>query len=248
MAHEAHEEVEHATHASHDPFNRRVAMTMMVVAALLAGVKVLAHRSHNATLSYQIEAGAVHTQASNQWNFFQSKKMREVLARSEAKQLTPAHQSAPASEARPPLSGRDNRRAEIRKELEAEKVESSEEQAEKIVAAGEKRFQELVARGVPAERAEQVADSEMTALRYRTESRAIMERADHKEKEAREILEKSEHQHHRADYFDLGELFVELALVLCSVAILTKQTGFWYGGMAVCGLGVVIVVLGLFAH
>ena len=30
----------------------------------------------------------------------------------------------------------------------------------------------------------------------------------------------------------LGELGIELALVLCSVAVLTKRPGFWYSGMA----------------
>src|SRR6478752_9434977 len=82
-----HEEAEHAQHHAADPFDKRVAMTMVIIAALLAGVKVLGHRTHNDTLGYQIKAGVTNTEASNQWNFFQSKKMREVLARFEANLL-----------------------------------------------------------------------------------------------------------------------------------------------------------------
>src|SRR5437588_9965716 len=75
-----HEEAEHASHHAADPFDRRVAMSMVVIAAILAGVKVMGHRTHNETLAYQIKAGVAHTQESDQWNFFQAKKMREVLA------------------------------------------------------------------------------------------------------------------------------------------------------------------------
>ena len=46
MAHgHAHEEAEHAEHSSHDPFDKRVALSMVVIAALLASVKLLGHRA-----------------------------------------------------------------------------------------------------------------------------------------------------------------------------------------------------------
>src|SRR4051812_15853939 len=80
----ASQEGEHASHHAHDPFDRRVAMSMVVIAAVLATVKVIGHRAHNDTLAYQIKANVAHTQESDQWNFFQSKKMREVLAKLEA--------------------------------------------------------------------------------------------------------------------------------------------------------------------
>jgi hypothetical protein len=40
---------------------------------------------------------------------------------------------------------------------------------------------------------------------------------------------------------------VWLAIVLCSVAILTKQRLFWFGGMAVCLVGLVVGGMG-FLH
>src|SRR3954469_13096071 len=82
------QEGEHASHHAQDPFDRRVAMSRVVIAAVLAGVKILGHRTHNEKLASQIKEGAAHTQESDQWNFFQSKKMREVLARFEASLLT----------------------------------------------------------------------------------------------------------------------------------------------------------------
>src|SRR4051794_27306205 len=86
MAHGPEHTIEHAPHehAPHDPFDRRVAMTMVVVAALLAAVKVLGHRAHNDTLHHQILAGVSHTKASDQWAYFQAKKQRQYLYESEA--------------------------------------------------------------------------------------------------------------------------------------------------------------------
>src|SRR4051812_34094187 len=61
------EEAHHAEHARHDPFDRRVAMTMAIVAAALACVTMLSHRAHNETLKNT-------TEAANQWAYFQAKK------------------------------------------------------------------------------------------------------------------------------------------------------------------------------
>ncbi len=205
-----HEEAEHAAHHAADPFDRRVAMAMVVVAALLACVKVLGHRTHNDTLGYQIKSGVHHSQAnvehtqeSDQWNFYQAKKMRQHLYESQSEllvALAPEKQNDPA----------------VKKKLEAWGKQ---------------------------------------AKRYRAETKEIQKKADeHKasavehQKEAHKYEERSEHKHHQSTFFDLGELCVELALVLCSVAILTKRPPFWYAGMGICGAGLVVVALGFLAY
>ncbi|HEV3260888.1 MAG TPA: DUF4337 family protein, partial [Gemmataceae bacterium] len=87
------EHAEHAHHASHDPFTRQVAMTMAIVAAVLACVTMLSHRAHNETLRlqsesvgiknevirFQSQANIFHTRASDQWSYYQAKKNREYL-------------------------------------------------------------------------------------------------------------------------------------------------------------------------
>src|SRR5438132_7485713 len=82
MPHEAEqplENVEHAQHAAQNPFDRRVAMTMAIVAAVLAGVTLLSHREHNATLLHQMQANIENTDAADQWAFYQAKKSREHM-------------------------------------------------------------------------------------------------------------------------------------------------------------------------
>jgi hypothetical protein len=83
---ETHEHLEHAEHARHaalDPFSSRVAMTMAIIAALLAAVTLLSHRAHGETLQLQGEANRLftdadinHTNAANQWGYYQAKNIR----------------------------------------------------------------------------------------------------------------------------------------------------------------------------
>ena len=63
------EHVEHAEHAAHSPFDRRVAVTIAMVAAALACVTMFSHRAHNDTLRLQTEAGILQTRASDRWSY-----------------------------------------------------------------------------------------------------------------------------------------------------------------------------------
>ena len=47
---------------------------------------------------------------------------------------------------------------------------------------------------------------------------------------------------HRADRFDLGEVLLEIGLVICSLTLLAKKKIFWFGGtvVALVGLGVAL--------
>jgi hypothetical protein len=84
--------------------------------------------------------------------------------------------------------------------------------------------------------------------KHKSEAEALRKKADALEKEALAMRHESEEAHHRGDRFDLAELAVELALVLCSIAVLTKKAGFWYSGIA-CGLlGAIIAVSAFLLH
>ena len=250
MAHSPHEEAEHASHHAQDPFDKRVAMSMVVIAAILAMVKVLGHRTHNDTLAYRIESGVHHTQESDQWNFFQAKKMREALARQDAKlllHLSPPVKDGPAP-AVGPLPDREKRLKKVVADLKKGKVSEPEKQAEAIIDQAANRYDELVKKKIPPQQAAGIVASEIEAERYSLEGKAIIDRAEKIGDEAKKSLKYSEGKHHQAMFFDLGELGVELALVLSSIAILTKAANYWYGGLAVCAAGLVSIALGFLAH
>jgi Domain of unknown function (DUF4337) len=52
----------------------------------------------------------------------------------------------------------------------------------------------------------------------------------------------------RADRFDLGEVLLEAALVICSITLLTRKRAFWILGTALGLSGVAIGAAGLFIH
>lgn len=69
-ANEAHEMQEQHEHAAHDPSLRPASFTMSVLAVLVAITTVLGHRTHT-------EAVLAQARASDQWNFYQAKKIRD---------------------------------------------------------------------------------------------------------------------------------------------------------------------------
>jgi hypothetical protein len=227
-------EAEHAQHHAHDPFDKRVALSMVMIAAVLAGGKVLGHRAHNDTLAFRIQAGNLRTEASdlhtkadtektqasaastkesNQWAYYQAKKLREHFYE---------------------VSG-DMLRAQTNRRWW--QGHSSKALAWKALSA---RY---------AKDTDEIRDK---AESYAREEKACHQRAEKYDEEAEKKLEKaekldekSEHMHHKGTLYDLGEMGVELALVVCSVAILTKRKEFWYGGIALGAVGAIISLIGL---
>ena len=49
---------------------------------------------------------------------------------------------------------------------------------------------------------------------------------------------------HRADRFDLGEVLLEIGLVICSLTLLAKKKVFWFGGILVGAIGLSVAVTG----
>jgi uncharacterized membrane protein YcjF (UPF0283 family) len=97
----------------------------------------------------------------------------------------------------------------------------------------------------------QVSKYKKTLPGLMDEARELEERTKKKQEEAQQRLHDSHLAHARADRFDYGELGVELGLVLCSLAVLTKRRGFWYSGIATTLAGVLVAgsgLLGLFMN
>jgi hypothetical protein len=204
------EHIEHTKHAAHAPFDRNVAMTMAMVAAVLACVGMLGHRAHNETLKLQADANSLLTQAdikkteaANQWAYYQAKnnRMHEYRGRVELLPLLAIN------------SGTNNERHKL-----------EEEWSDRVA-----RYQR------------ELPDQEAKARGLDAESLAHREQADEAMRESREV-------HHRADRLDLAQLAVELSLVLSSLAVLTKRSGFWFAGIAAGVVGVVLALTVLAMH
>ncbi len=179
------EEAEHAMHAKHDPFDRRVALSMAIVAAALASVTLLSHRSH-------AEVQVLKTEESDTWNYFQAKKARGYMYAADADMLQALSHDEPDGD------------------------------------AGKKT-------------ASIVGKWKKNAEQYETE-------AKEKEKLANELQDEGRVAHDGSNFFDLGELGIELALVLCSVAMLAKSRMLWIAGIVVGALGFTVAMCGFFSE
>jgi hypothetical protein len=67
-------------------------------------------------------------------------------------------------------------------------------------------------------------------------------------KEARESEAEQKLTERRVDRFDLGEVLLEAALVICSITLLTRKRIFWLFGLAAGLGGVAIAVTGFIIH
>ena len=177
------EEAEHAAHAAHNPFDRKVALSMAIVAAALASVTLLSHRSHN-------EVTVLKTEESDEWNYYQAKKNRGYMYGADAELLEALSKEAPGAEGK------------------SEQIIKKWKEAEKKYDADAENLQE----------------------------------------EAKKLAHQGHLAHGSSNFFDLGELGIELALVLCSVALLAKRQVFWIVGILVGALGFIVAMGGFFVE
>jgi len=75
------------------------------------------------------------------------------------------------------------------------------------------------------------------AARYDKEKGEVSEQAKEYEKE-RELVSR------REDRFDGSEVVLEIGLIICSLTLLTKKKLFWYSGVGLGVVGVVVMISG----
>jgi hypothetical protein len=169
-----HEQIEEHIHHAQEPFDKIVAGSMAIIAALLAVVSVLGQHFNTATLLSQ-------QRASDQWAFFQAQRIRGYSAQMGQDVLSQL-------KAPPEASGK------YAKDVE----------------------------------------------KYAKQTAAIQEQAKDFEKE-RDMAED------KAVRFHTGEVFLEVAIVLSSLAILTKRRIVYVGGVLCALFGVVYAATGFLA-
>jgi hypothetical protein len=75
------------------------------------------------------------------------------------------------------------------------------------------------------------------ATRYRDEQKDL-------DAEAHKLEQETELAGKRADRYDLGEVFLEIALVITSITLLSRRRAFWHAGMVLGVVGVVVAATG----
>ena len=84
--------------------------------------------------------------------------------------------------------------------------------------------------------------------KYKDISKSLGGRQDEIKNEARNLEKEMDVERRRADRFDLGESFLEIALVVTSITLLTRKRVFWGMGFVAAAIGLVIAGFGLALH
>lgn len=101
--------------------------------------------------------------------------------------------------------------------------------------------------GAEEKRAKELKRWDGQVSKYETQNMPkAKEKAEAYQKEADRLMLESQKMHHRAERLDLGELGLQLGVVLSSLAILTKRRGYWYAGLLCAGLGFACALTGYF--
>ncbi len=74
--------------------------------------------------------------------------------------------------------------------------------------------------------------------------------ADLKEEQekAREFEAEVDHAERRASRYDVGEALLQIAVVLCSVTLFTRNRGYFFLGLTIGATGLIVAATGLLVH
>ncbi len=84
--------------------------------------------------------------------------------------------------------------------------------------------------------------------KYQKEAERYTKEQAEIEEQAKDFENESARAQRKADRFDLGEVFLEIALVISSLALLTKNRFYWLLGMLSGAAGLVVAATGLLLH
>ena len=218
------EHAEHAQHHAQNPFDRRVAMTMAIIAALLAGVTLVSHRGHTETLRLTSEATTNHTKAADDWNLYQAKNIR-------------SHEYQAFLFLQNMLAKDSLKQDELSTAMRGFWVAQVDKYEGKGYWAGVLQSLQKPS-GQPEKKAaeDSASSGELAMLKKKAED--LQAHAEHLE-------EKSHTLHGHVTWIDVGHLGLELALVFCAVAVLTKQRSFWMTGIGFGLIGFGVAAFGM---
>jgi hypothetical protein len=250
--HEVHEHIEHAHHQG----EKGIGLTTAIWAVLLAVATLLSHRAHTNALLEQ-------TKMVDEWAFYQAKHGRAYffaglaeletrmpnasdLAKRNLKKSIEEECGAPVEKGcTSPI--RDS--PDLNALLAAMKTDTAEGGEAKHASAstGSAHANGSGHSDDPAHPDNSSKKNEAESSESKEPHKTVkpkdgaaqaQEKADHMEKQT-EVAEK------KANYYDGGELFLEISIVLCSISLLSESKVYWKLSFLSTAIGVVVVLWGL---
>jgi uncharacterized protein DUF4337 len=233
------EELKEGTEHAHSSGEKGIGLTMAVVAVMLAMATLLSHRAHT-------EEGLLQGKIVDEWNFYQAKHIRahEYGAIAEVAALLP--------------NGKDLALKDYKKSLD-EECGAPPEHGCGSPAKDSAVLRPLLA-PAPSEgdtgankTDNKTSAKEDAPKEHKKENPDAKEKHEDKsanrkpgavdiQENARELERERELVERRANYYDAAELFLEISIVLCSIALLAEMKLFWKLSFitTIIGLGVAL--------
>jgi hypothetical protein len=90
--------------------------------------------------------------------------------------------------------------------------------------------------------------AEKVRQKYEREIERYGDQQKDTQSEARTLEREVQHEQRKANWFDLGEVLLEAALVISSMTLITRKRFFWRFGLAIAAVGLVVSAGGLFVR
>jgi hypothetical protein len=84
--------------------------------------------------------------------------------------------------------------------------------------------------------------------KYQAEAERYKDEQKEAEDKARDLEQETKHERRRADRYDLGEVFLEIGLVITSITLLSGNRSFWCLGIIFAIAGIAVSVTGFTLH
>ncbi len=236
---ELQESTEHAQHSG----QKGIGLTTAVVAVLLAVTTLLSHRAHT-------EEVLNLTQNVDEWAFYQAKHNRAYIfgLAAETQALLPngsdvamknlkisAEEECGVPATKDCASPVLKRSPTLQQLLEQRGQAATAAKPDKPESEAKETHAPAPAAGEPAEKHEKAPKES-----------ASKEGAFQIQETAREGQQEVKLLEHKADYYDTAELFLEVSIVLCSIALLAEAKIYWRLSFISTALGVGVALWGWF--
>jgi hypothetical protein len=239
------EELKEGAEHAHQSGEKGIGLTMAIVAVLLAIATLMGHRTHT-------EEGLIQGKIVDEWNFYQAKHSRahEYGAMAEVAALLPNGKELALKDYKksldeecgtPPEHGCSSpaRDSAILRPLltPVSTTESKEDKKEQHASAKQESPAQDQAAKEQGKEAAAKEEHENKSSSHKPGAVNIQESAKEMERE-RDLVER------RANYYDGAELFLEISIVLCSIALLAEAKLFWQLSFISTILGVGVALFG----
>jgi hypothetical protein len=226
---------------------------MAVVATVLAG---LASSEMNRAQYDRALAAQLQSKASDQWNYFQAKKLRSAMQTDTADLLSAAHASEPAAAYTAPKfatkSSVGEMTPDVRDALQAfsagrpedevmnkVSVTSPEHLAAALSLANQRTLQfDSEIKAMPAS-SDPIVQRRFTSSRYDQEARLDQDVAGVYELEVRKGNQSAERHHSRSQLFFYGMLIAQMAVMISTFALAAKKRNVLWSLAAAAGAAAV---------